>query len=162
MKIDIGCGLHKQRGYEGVDVLKNADHVVDIVDKGLPFKDSMVDEAIALAFMEHVPQGSKVIFVMNEVWRVLKDRAEFRFTVPDTNSLDGLKTAFMDPTHVSYWNEDMLRYFVVPAGHEDNPKAINPQRPRNAEYGIKPWILSKVERIKGGSILNITLKAKKS
>lgn len=82
------------------------DLVVDIAANGLPFADNEVDEIRAYDFLEHIPQP-KVVFVMEEIWRVLKDGGKFEHFTPST---DG-RGAFQDPYHVSYWNHNSWLYW---------------------------------------------------
>lgn len=96
IRVDIGCGSNKQtvpgryigvdkREYPGVDVVKN-------VERGMPFADRSVDYVYASHFLEHVDD---LIFVMDEIWRVLKKKGIFYIVSP----LWTTKYAYAHPDH---------------------------------------------------------------
>ena len=107
VRLNLGCGYRKLDGYINIDNRKEIepDACVDIIC-GLPYSDSSIDEIIASDFLEHIPIG-KVIFVMEEIWRVLKPNGIFESLTPST---DG-RGAFQDPTHVSFWNKNSWLYY---------------------------------------------------
>jgi len=84
----------------------NPDQVIDVT-KGLPFDDNSVEEVRAHDFLEHVPIG-KTIFVVEEIFRVLKPGGKLEHFTPST---DG-RGAFQDPTHQSFWNINSWLYFM--------------------------------------------------
>jgi len=100
MKINLGSGNRPLTGWLNIDCQErvNPDLCHDILE-GLPFEDSSVDEVRAFDFLEHMPIG-KQIFVVTEIWRVLKKGGRFEHFTPST---DG-RGAFCDPTHQSFWN----------------------------------------------------------
>jgi len=81
MKLDIGCGNHKQPGYIGVDMFpgEDVDVVCDVEHKKLPFEDSTVEEVYTRHFLEHVDDFD---FVLREIHRVCKDGAFVKIEVP--------------------------------------------------------------------------------
>jgi SAM-dependent methyltransferase len=107
VKLNLGSGHSKGDGYINIDIDKtvNPDLVLD-VSKGLPYDDNSVDKVRAFDFLEHIPIG-KTIFVVDEIWRVLKPGGIFEHLTPST---DG-RGAFQDPTHVSFWNINSWLYF---------------------------------------------------
>lgn len=117
VKLNLGCGFRKLDGYVNIDNrdLCKPDQVWDITE-GIPYGDSSVDEVRAFDFMEHIPR-EKVKFVMWEIHRVLKPGGLFHFFIPST---DG-RGAFMDPTHVSFWNIDSWLYYCEPIWHDLYP-----------------------------------------
>lgn len=108
MKLNLGCGKKKLNGYVNIDIQYRVqpDLVVDI-SKGLPFANNSTQEVTAFDFLEHVERDD-VIFVMNEIHRVLVSNGLLRIRVPST---DG-RGAFQDPTHRSYWNENSFKYYM--------------------------------------------------
>jgi predicted SAM-dependent methyltransferase len=108
IKLNLGCGYSKLDGYVNMDKQKkcNPDLLCDIVD-GVPFVDSSVDFIAAYDFLEHIPLG-KTMFVINEIYRVLKSDGVFEHITPST---DG-RGAFQDPTHVSFWNVNSWLYYT--------------------------------------------------
>lgn len=104
----MGCGRKILKDYVNLDIFeaKGVDIVRDVT-KGLPFEDNSFEEVLCEDFLEHIPQ-EKVIFVMNEIWRVMKNKAIFKIHVPESPGV----TAFQDPTHLSYWNEESFTYYL--------------------------------------------------
>lgn len=107
-KLNLGCGRKHMPGYINIDIQERIkpDVVCDVV-QGLPFKDNSIDEVRAYDFLEHIPLGS-TMFVVNEIWRVLKPGGGFEHFTPST---DG-RGAFQDPTHVSFWNIHSWIYYT--------------------------------------------------
>jgi len=108
MRLNLGCGFRKIEGYVNIDARKEVkpDKVLDVT-KGLPYDDDSVDEVRAYDFLEHIPIG-KTVFVISEIWRVLKPEGKLEHFTPTT---DG-RGAFQDPTHVSFWNLNSWLYFM--------------------------------------------------
>lgn len=119
IRLNLGCGLRKADGYINIDNREETgpDLCIDVA-AGLPYEDGTVDEVRAFDFLEHVPRD-KVIFVMEEIWRVLKPGGRLEHFTPST---DG-RGAFQDPTHRSYWNINSWLYYM-----NDQNRAL---------YGIK-------------------------
>lgn len=125
MKISLGCGKIKEKGFIGLDCIDYGWNVVWKAPDKLPFKDNEVDYIKAENFIEHLTR-EEAIKVFNECWRVLKPKGEFRFTVPDASK--SLELALADITHKSLWVKGCLQY-------------LTGEKPRNADYGIKPWTI---------------------
>ena len=108
MKINLGCGNRSIPGYENIDIQErvNPDLVCDITT-GLPYGDNSIDGARAFDFLEHIPQD-KVIYVITEIWRVLKPGGIFESFTPDAEFGQGF---FQDPTHRSPWVENSWLYY---------------------------------------------------
>lgn len=104
--VELGCGNKKQKGFIGVDIMPGPE--VDIVcdlNGRFPFEDSSVDHVRADNCLEHFKDK---IATMNEIYRICRHGATVEIIVPST---DG-RGAFMDPTHVSYWNSNSFFYFT--------------------------------------------------
>jgi len=97
------------------------------VSQGIQFADSSFREALAVDFVEHIRQA-RVIYFMNEVHRVLVPGGLFRIHVPEAPGI----TAYQDPTHVSFWNEEAFTYYLD--GH-----------PRRENYGKYYGITARFE-----------------
>lgn len=108
MKLNLGCGFRKLDGYLNIDIRDDvcADVVYDI-STGLPYPDDSVDEVRAFDLLEHI-RPDKVVFVMNEIWRVLRPGGTLEHLTPST---DG-RGAFQDPTHRSFWNANSWLYYT--------------------------------------------------
>ena len=107
--LNIGCGKTNSSEFFGIDIVDgdNVDLVADI-EQRLPFEDNTFDIVFARDILEHVvPQ--KNIFVMEEIYRVLKPKGLLEFLVPSTDGNN--MAAFQDPTHYSFWNQMKFMYF---------------------------------------------------
>jgi hypothetical protein len=106
-RLHMGCGTKILDGYVNADIVAapGVDLVRDL-STGIPYPDGVFEEVLAIDFIEHVAPA-RVIHLVNEVWRVLEDGGRFRVHVPAAPGI----TAFQDPTHVSFWNEESFTYF---------------------------------------------------
>ena len=118
VKLNLGCGFRKMDGYVNIDnrEIVKPDVCGDVFKVLGSYADSSVDEVRAFDFMEHI-ERPMVIPLMREIHRVLKKGCVFHFFIPST---DG-RGAFMDPTHVSFWNIDSWLYFCEPIWHDLYP-----------------------------------------
>lgn len=107
IKVDLGCGSHKPRGFIGIDCVAGAevDLVADLTER-FPFEDNSVGYVRAHDAIEHWPDR---LHTMNEIWRICHDGALVDIRVPST---DG-RGAFQDPTHVSFWNRNSFYYYCI-------------------------------------------------
>jgi len=103
--LDLGCGIHKAKGFIGVDIVpaEGVDIIADL-NGTFPFPDNSIDIIKAHNILEHL---SNIINSMNELWRILKPNGIIDISVPST---DG-RGAFQDPTHVSFWNINSFMYY---------------------------------------------------
>ena len=108
MKLNLGAGNKRHDGYINLDICPSdsVDVVRDVL-RGLPFSDDTFDEVYSENFLEHIPQ-SECIFVMNEIWRVLKVGGLANHVIP----LAGTANMYQDPTHVSNWHPDTFLYYT--------------------------------------------------
>lgn len=105
LKIDLGGGFNKPKGYKSIDI-KNGDITADL-NKKIPLPDNSVGVVRAWDILEHLTDKQAII---GEIWRVLDDGG---FLLSKTPSTDG-RGAFQDPTHISYWNENSFWYWTRP------------------------------------------------
>jgi len=103
LKIDIGGGINPRPGYKTLDMY-DADYICDLND-GIPLPDNSVGVINASHVIEHLHDKQKT---MEEIFRVLVDGGWAFIEVPST---DG-RGAWMDPTHVSYWNQNSFYYYT--------------------------------------------------
>ncbi len=97
IRIDIGCGPWKKEGFIGIDNGEGSvqwggiagARPIDIdcdLSKGIPFADSSVEAVFAAHFLEH----TDLMFMFNEIARVLKPGGSLEFIVPYANSAEGM------------------------------------------------------------------------
>lgn len=143
MKLNIGSGLTRMEGFINVDRVQCTDEkgnqytdiICDIEKEPLPFEDSSIDEIACFETLEHI---ENLIFVMNEMWRVLKPEGILKGKVPR----EGGRGALADPTHKRIFIMDTFDYFTGVNRHSN----LRPKRPENADYGIKPWYKISVDK----------------
>jgi SAM-dependent methyltransferase len=97
VRLDIGCGTKKEKGYVGIDKIafEGVDIVCDIGKEKWPLADDSVDEAQALQVVEHLVPEERIHFV-NELYRVLKKGAKCLIVTPHWSAA----RAYGDLTHV--------------------------------------------------------------
>ena len=106
-KLNLGSGKKPKTGWVNMDMLECADVVADIT-KGIPFPDNEFDVVFSEDFMEHLPPEKKV-FVINEIWRVLKSGGVMEHVIPNAGS----RNDFGSPSHLSHWNLQQFEHFDV-------------------------------------------------
>lgn len=113
MKLDLGCGHKKKKGFIGIDRFdwSSKYRLGEFICGEIPdclkgFPDGSVEYVRANHFLEHLPQD-RVIETMNEVYRILIPGGLFDIAVPPTPG----RGAFADPTHRSFWNDLSFRYY---------------------------------------------------
>jgi SAM-dependent methyltransferase len=137
IRLDIGCGANKQKGFVGMDhqPLEGVDVVWDWNQHPWPFPDESVLQAVASHVVEHIPTVALVdghtrlpfIEFMNEVWRILKPGGQFAIAYPHGSSQGFLQ----DPTHCHALNETTWAYF--------DPLEPNTQGMLYKFYRPLPW-----------------------
>jgi SAM-dependent methyltransferase len=143
MKLNIGSGFTRKKGFTNVDRLpciddkgvQFTDVICDIGKERLPFENNSVNEIACYEVLEHLDD---LIFAMNEMWRVLKPEGILKGKVPR----EGGRGALADPTHKRVLTTDTFDYFTG----VNRKDASRPSRPRNADYGIRPWYKIKVNK----------------
>jgi len=105
MKLNLGSFTERFSGYLNVDKDPgvNPDILCDI-EEGIPVDDNSVSEIKAVMILEHI---DNIIFVMNELWRIMKSGAILDIVVPHESSA----MAWGDPTHKRVFNEESFGYF---------------------------------------------------
>lgn len=106
MKLNLGCGKDNLEGYVSMDMRDYGHNIVRDVRRGIPFNDNTFDEVYTCHFMEHIGHED-IYFVVEEIWRVLKDGGKYIIRVPHAST----PYAFY-PDHVSYWNEEMVHALI--------------------------------------------------
>jgi SAM-dependent methyltransferase len=131
-KIALGCGKKPQEGFVGLDVVDFGWNKIWDATKNqqIPFPDTSATLIEAHNFFEHI-ERKHWIFIFNECWRVLKPNGILEIIVPDAGK--SIDLAMADITHVSL----MVKGTIT--------KYLTCERPRNAGYGLKPWIVIRCE-----------------
>jgi len=138
LKINIGCGMTKDKSYVNVDKDKSVDpDVVADLESGLPFENDSARHIFAAHIMEHIRNFPQL---MNECHRVLRPDGMLYVVVPVVPSI----AAFSDPTHVRYFTEYTFDYFY---------EGFSP------DYGFRKWteMDKKVSSDMGVSIMEVVL-----
>ena len=147
--VDLGCGFCK-RGDIGIDIspLSSADILCNLGFDPIPLEDNSIDGVSACHFIEHLPQyvyyredgqwkmHTPIIFLFNEVYRILKMGGTFDIRVPKWDCQE----MYQDPTHKSVWVPNAFQYF-----HEDCFDGLSKtygvtSRFRVIKYEIEPAI----------------------
>lgn len=140
IRIDVGCGENKQKGFVGIDMqkLKGVDIVHNLEKYPYPLPDECASLAVASHLVEHInPADFGFINFMNEIWRILKFGGEFMIATPYAGS----SGYWQDPTHVNPCSEATFFYF-------------DPLHPSNYYrfYRPKPWKIKEVVWNENGNL----------
>jgi len=115
VKIDLGCGSYKQKGFIGMDLLllDGVDIVHDLEIYPWPLPDKCASVLMASHLIEHInPAKQNFLKFMNEAWRILKPGGQFMISLPYAGS----PGYWQDPTHVNGCTEATWAYFDPLAG----------------------------------------------
>ena len=106
-RLEIGPGIVKEKQedttylditkWEGIDIVRD-------IEQGLPFDNEKFDYIQAHHVLEHIKD---LIFVMNELHRVLKTGGKLDIIVPSG------RNAHIDPTHIRFFIPEGFNFFFV-------------------------------------------------
>lgn len=119
--LDLGGARRPHSGFQSVDIEQPCDIVANL-EEAWPWADSSVGIVRAMDLVEHLHDP---LHTMKEAWRVLADGGLLAIEVPST---DG-RGAFMDPTHVSFWNELSFLYWT-----DENMRLFLPQSAQHVAF----------------------------
>lgn len=150
VKLDIGCGNHKDPGWFGIDIqdLPGVDLVWDLNNHPWPLDSESIGQAKAWHIVEHIPKvavtaaGTRRPFIefMNEIWRIL-----IVGSILDIETPYGSSAGFIhDPTHVNQIDELTFEHF-------------DPTYPRYLTYHPRPWRINNLIWTVDGNV-NILLR----
>jgi SAM-dependent methyltransferase len=108
IKLNLGCGSRLLPGYLNVDKFGAPDLRWDLETFPWPWRDDSVEEVVMSHVLEHLGATADVfIGIMREIYRVCRDGAILRISVPHPRHDDYLG----DPTHVRPVTPQMLSLF---------------------------------------------------
>lgn len=109
MKINLGCGKKRIKGYVNVDSWEgaNADITQDSYQYLKDQKSNVADEIYSRHFLEHL-HGEDVKSYMAEMIRVLKPGGKLTIIVPHWSN----PAFYSDPTHKSFFGLYTMNYFA--------------------------------------------------
>ena len=127
IKLDLGCGFNRQKGFVGIDKRRvdGVDIVHDLEQVPYPLPNECCVTILASHIMEHL-DPRRFIDIMDELWRLMKPHGQLLISTPYA----GTPGFWQDPTHIHGYNEATWTYF-------------DPSQPLYQVYRPKPW---KVER----------------
>lgn len=130
MKLDIGCGTKKQKGFTGLDriAFEGVDVVHDISIYPWPFEDASVEEVHCSHVIEHIPARERIKFV-NELYRILTPGGKATLIAPHWAS----NRAYGDMTH--HWPpvSEMWFYYLRKGWRLDEGNAPHDDITHNPE-----------------------------
>jgi hypothetical protein len=106
MKLNLGCGNKKKKGYLNIDSSGEVypDKIWNLEKTPLPFKENSIEEINAEHVFEHI---SKFIPLMHDIHRISKKGAKIYIKTPFYSSWG----QFNDPTHVRFFTPYTFEYF---------------------------------------------------
>lgn len=106
MKINLGCGTKKLKGYINCDISPEVkpDKIINL-EKKLPFKDNSTGVVVANHVLEHV---NNFVPLMHELHRICKKRAKLKIKVPFYSYV----SFYSDPTHVRFFTPFTFHHFA--------------------------------------------------
>lgn len=129
IKLDVGCGSNKQKGFIGLDIRKIPG--VDIVQNAEIVPYPLPSECCTIVLASHLIEHmcpKNMINVVNEWWRIMRPGGQLWISMPYGTSFG----YHQDPTHCASRNEATWSYF-------------NPAHELYSIYQPKPWRIIKVE-----------------
>lgn len=125
LRLDLGCGENKQKGFIGMDkrALSNVDIVHDLQEFPYPVDDDSCFQVLMSHVYEHIEPKYRIDLI-NEIWRIMKPDGQLLLSAPYAGSIG----ANQDPTHYPCPNQATFQYF-------------DPDYPLYYVYKPKPWKL---------------------
>jgi SAM-dependent methyltransferase len=144
VRLDLGCGFAKPKGFIGLDSLvgeriqvkkpdSGPDVIMDLDLHPLPFPDNSCAEVRSSHFLEH---SNRLDHIIDEVFRVLVPGGLFRFAVPYANSAEGLY-----PGHSLFLTE---RWFHENVVFQEYFAIVDEKYDESEAWKKLPWIVRRV------------------
>lgn len=108
VRLDLGCGIHKQKGFVGLDIVKHpcVDIVHDLTKYPWPIKSNSCIQILASHLWEHIEPKHRFQF-MDEVWRICRHDGQLILSAPHAGSF--LESAH--PAHYMCPNKATFEFF---------------------------------------------------
>jgi len=108
VRLDVGCGLFKQKGYIGLDMMphKNVDIVHDIQDFPWPVPSDSCIQVLMSHVWEHIEPKYR-FQLMDELWRITRYDGQLLISCPYAGS-------FLEHAHPAHYmcpNEATFQFF---------------------------------------------------
>lgn len=108
IRLDVGCGLFKQKGFVGLDIVKhpNVDIVHDVQKFPWPVPDNVCYQVLISHLWEHIEPKYR-FELMDEIWRICRWDGQLLLSAPYAGS--HLEAAH--PAHYMCPNEATFQFF---------------------------------------------------
>lgn len=108
IKLDVGCGINKQKGFLGMDMFDHSsvDIVHDAQEFPWPIPDNICFQIMMMHFWEHVEPKYR-FELMDELWRICRYDGQLMISSPYAGS--HLEAAH--PAHYMCPNESTFQFF---------------------------------------------------
>ncbi|MDI6800918.1 MAG: methyltransferase domain-containing protein [Thermodesulfovibrionales bacterium] len=105
MKLNLGCGNKRKKGFLGVDLYpcEAVDKIADLNDV-LPFENNSIDEILLDNVVEHIQDISKLF---KELHRICVNEAKITVITPHFASA----ASWRDPTHIQHLSYFSMNHF---------------------------------------------------
>lgn len=132
-RLNLGSGKDYKIGYINCDKshLIKTDEVFNI-ENGIPFEDNSFNEILANNVLEQVSHPQIFVYVMNEIWRVLKPDGKLIARVPNAKDI----CAFQDTFDILRFTDQSFTYMEY--GHRR-------YETYGKHYGYKPFKVKLIE-----------------
>jgi len=148
LKLELGPGRKQSLlTHPSIGLNPSADPVADIfwdLNNGIPLPGDCIDEIYSNQTLEHIKREN-FIFLMNEMWSVMKVGGVMEHCVPEYTS----SAAVGDPTHYNMFSRDSFRYFCI---RNDGTMFTD----RFSDYGITCRFMMESQEVRPG--LDITVR----
>lgn len=138
-RLDVGCGINKQPGYIGMDMINHpcVDIVHDVQEFPWPIDSNSCFQVLMSHLWEHIEPKYR-FQVMDEIWRIMRPDGQLLIAAPYAGSWGDAA----HPAHYGCPNEATFTFF-----DPDYPlyKACSYKKP-------KPWKIIRNEYHMGGNI----------
>jgi len=142
MKLNLGCGQDYKNGWINWDISKKvkADIYLDVRISQFPAPDNSFEEIYCSGMLEQILENEHFLHVMNECWRILKEKGIMTIIVPSSR----YSIAFRDPFDCRHFTEETWNYLNKESDYYKKYGSI---------YGFKPWNLNLINTNEKGIMI---------